>query len=49
MMSAWSLIATMCADPGFVPKNYEYDVTKMNRKMEKLYSFVELHKDAKLE
>ncbi len=48
-MSIWSLLATMCTDPGFVPKNYEYDVTKMNRTMESLYNFVGLHQDALLE
>ena len=39
----------MCSDPGFVPKNYEYDVTKMSRTMESMYNFVGLHQDALLE
>ena len=30
-MSLWSLLATMLSDPGYVPKNYEYDVSKMNK------------------
>ena len=43
LMSIWSLLATMCTDPGFIPFNYEYDVTKMTRTMESLYKFVGLH------
>ena len=39
----------MCTDPGFIPLNYEYDVTRMTRTMESLYNFVGLHQDALLE
>jgi hypothetical protein len=48
-MSVWSLISTMCSDPGYIPVSYEYDANNMTRTTQALYNFVQLHKDAKLE
>lgn len=31
IMALWSLIATMVSDPGFVPKGYRYDFTRLTR------------------
>jgi len=40
LLSLWSLIATWCFNPGFVPLGYSYDLTRMNRITSTLYKYV---------
>jgi len=39
VMMVWSHCATMMKDPGFIPKRYEYDVTKTPKAFELFKSF----------
>jgi len=39
VMMVWSHCATMMRDPGFIPKRYEYDVTKTPKAFELFKSF----------
>jgi len=39
LMAVWSLLMTMCSNPGHLPKNYHYDFEQLSRTTAALLKF----------